>query len=53
VKNVRVAGGYNFEGYQDDDLADGEYWSRGPYVKLQMKFTERSFSDAARVFGGM
>jgi hypothetical protein len=53
VKDLRASVGYNFEGYQDEDLADGDYWARGPYFKLQVKFTERTFSDAARGFGGM
>ena len=44
VKNLRAAAGYNFEGYQDDDLADGDYWARGPYFKLQVKFSERSIA---------
>lgn len=47
VKNIRVAAGYNFEGYDDRDLADGDYWSRGPYAKLQLKFTEHTLADAA------
>ena len=53
VRNLRAAMGYNFEGYQDQDLADGDYWARGPYFKLQVKLSERAFSDVARVFGEM
>ena len=51
VKNLRVAVGYNFEGYQDEDLANGDYWARGPYFKLQVKFSEHALVDAAKVFG--
>ena len=38
--NARVAGGYNFAGYHDGDLAGLSYWARGPYLKIQSKFSE-------------
>jgi len=39
-RNARLAVGYNFAGYQDDDLAGVSYWARGPYLKVQLKYTE-------------
>ena len=38
--NLRLGLGYNLAGYDDRDLAGLEYWSRGPYLKVQMKFSE-------------
>jgi hypothetical protein len=40
AKNLRVSVGYNFKGYKERDLVDYVLWSRGPYVQLDMKFTE-------------
>jgi len=41
LKNVHVAVGYNFVGNKDRDLIDYTYWSRGPYVTMGVKFTEK------------
>jgi hypothetical protein len=38
--NARLAGGYNFAGFHDGDLAGLSYWARGPYLKIQSKFSE-------------
>ena len=38
--NARIAAGYNFAGYHDGDLAGFSYWARGPYLKVQAKFSE-------------
>ena len=38
--NSRLAVGYNFAGYQDRDFAGPSYWAYGPYLKIQVKFTE-------------
>ena len=38
--NSRLAVGYNFSGYQDEDFAGSSYWAHGPYLKIQIKFTE-------------
>lgn len=40
VENARLGIGYNFAGYDDRDLAGAEYWARGPYMKVQLKFGE-------------
>ena len=39
--NIRLALGYNWLGYQDDIFAEGSYWSRGPYISLGLKLSER------------
>jgi uncharacterized repeat protein (TIGR01451 family) len=39
-RSARVAFGYNFTGYHDSDFAGTSYWAQGPYLKIQMKFTE-------------
>ncbi|MBN2542429.1 hypothetical protein JXI42_06140 [bacterium] len=41
IQNTRFAVGYNLIGYQDDDFSDGEYWSKGFYVSLKLKFNEK------------
>jgi hypothetical protein len=39
--NLWVSAGYNFFGYKDEDLASGEYSTKGPYVRLRYKFDEQ------------
>jgi hypothetical protein len=41
LQNVHIAVGYNFIGNKDIDLIDYTYWSKGPYVTMGMKFTEK------------
>jgi large repetitive protein len=41
--NLRVAVGYNFSGYRDDDLTEEQYTSRGFFVALRLKFDETLF----------
>ncbi|MDE3057158.1 MAG: hypothetical protein KGJ59_04295 [Bacteroidota bacterium] len=41
MQNVRLGAGYNFVGSKDRDLVDYTYWSRGPYLTVKMKFTEK------------
>jgi hypothetical protein len=42
-KNVWVAAGYNFFGFEDDDLVDGDYSDPGVYLRLRAKFDEDVF----------
>ncbi|HPU84915.1 MAG TPA: OmpA family protein [Candidatus Latescibacteria bacterium] len=39
--NARIAFGYNFVGYHDSDFAGLSYWGQGPFMRIQVKFTER------------
>ncbi len=41
MQNVRLGVGYNFVGSKERDLVDYTYWSRGPYLTVKMKFTEK------------
>ena len=41
LQNVHIAVGYNFIGNKDVELIDYTYWSKGPYVTMGMKFTEK------------
>ncbi len=41
LQNVHIAVGYNFIGNKDVDLIDYTYWSKGPYITMGMKFTEK------------
>jgi uncharacterized repeat protein (TIGR01451 family) len=43
--NLWVSAGYNFFGYKDTDLAQGDYTVKGPYVRLRYKFDESAFGD--------
>jgi uncharacterized repeat protein (TIGR01451 family) len=49
-RNARVAIGYNFVGYHDSDFAGMSYWGQGPYMRIQVKFTE---SDVAGGLDGL
>jgi hypothetical protein len=40
TKNLWLAAGYNFLGFEDPDLADGDYSSPGAYMRLRVKFDE-------------
>lgn len=41
AKNLRLAGGYNFLGYSDRDLASSDYTANGVYLSLHYKFDEQ------------
>ena len=41
-KNVWVSAGYNLLGFREPDLASADATARGVYVRLRMKFDERS-----------
>jgi uncharacterized repeat protein (TIGR01451 family) len=43
TKNLWLAGGYNFFGFDDPDLADGDYSNPGAYMRLRVKFDEDLF----------
>lgn len=40
-QSMRVALGYNFSGFDDRDFSGNNYWAHGPFMKIQIKFTER------------
>lgn len=46
MENLWVSGGYNFFGYRDEDLASGEYTSKGVFVRLRYKFDEDMFGGS-------
>ncbi|MBI2944564.1 MAG: DUF11 domain-containing protein [Candidatus Wallbacteria bacterium] len=39
IENVRVAGGYNFSGFDDPDLTLGHYTAKGPVARIDFKLT--------------
>ena len=41
-RNARVAIGYNFVGFVDHDFSGSNYWTHGPFLKSQVKFTENA-----------
>jgi hypothetical protein len=43
IKNMRVAAGYNFKGFKEQDLVDYSFWSEGPYMRVSFKFDESLF----------
>jgi hypothetical protein len=49
-RGSRLAVGYNFIGYHDSDFAGTSFWGQGPYMKIQVKFTE---SDVAAGLNGL
>jgi hypothetical protein len=46
--NLWVSAGYNFFGYRDEDLAAGDYTTKGPYLRLRYKFDEHAFDAWGR-----
>lgn len=44
LQNVHIGVGYNFVGNKERDLIDYNYWSKGPYVTMRIKFTEKLFN---------
>ncbi|MFT5366863.1 MAG: putative repeat protein (TIGR01451 family), partial [Candidatus Latescibacterota bacterium] len=49
-RNMRLALGYNFAGYHDGDFAGIDAWAQGPYLKIQVKFTESDVAAALKGF---
>jgi hypothetical protein len=50
TQNLWLAGGYNFLGFEDADLVDGDYTNPGWYARLRYKFDETLFAGSdARV----
>ncbi|MBF0118986.1 MAG: DUF11 domain-containing protein [Desulfobacterales bacterium] len=41
IKDLWLSLGYSFDNF-DADLTGADYWSRGPYLKLRLKFDENS-----------
>jgi len=42
-RNTWLTVGYNFEGFNDEDFADGDYSVDGLYMKLRFKFDQDTF----------
>ncbi len=40
TSNLWFSGGYNLQGYSDEDFEDADYTRQGPYVRLRFKFDE-------------
>ena len=51
VKDLRVAVGYNFEGFKDDDFSRGEHWDKGFFLAFHWKFDESIFGILGRLEG--
>jgi hypothetical protein len=43
TENLWLAGGFNFAGFQDEELVDGDYTNPGWYARLRYKFDETLF----------
>ena len=44
MENLWISGGYNVFGYRDEELASGEYTSKGAFIRLRYKFDEDLFA---------
>jgi uncharacterized repeat protein (TIGR01451 family) len=51
VKDLQLAFGYNFEGFEDRDFSRGERWDRGFFIALHWKFDESIFGILNRMEG--
>lgn len=47
ARNLRIATGFNFMGYEDEDLAANSYTRKGVYLGFSYKFDERLFEQLA------
>ncbi|MFA5667605.1 MAG: OmpA family protein [Balneolaceae bacterium] len=47
ARNLRIATGFNFMGYDDEDLAANSYTRKGVYLGFSYKFDERLFEQLA------
>lgn len=52
VKNLWLSVGYNFTGFTDQDFSSAEFTAQGPFVKIRMKFDQKSVKDMAKLFSG-
>ncbi len=52
LKNIRVIAGYNFSRMNDRDLSGESYQSHGPFVQMQFKFDENTFTEFCERFLG-
>lgn len=50
-KDFKIALGYNFTGFHDDDFSRGSHWEKGPYLSLTWKFDESLFGILKRLRG--
>ncbi|MBW2279322.1 MAG: hypothetical protein JRG82_01170 [Deltaproteobacteria bacterium] len=45
VTNLWVSVGYNFAGFRDDDFSDGNYTSKGAFIKFRYKLDQQTIKD--------
>ncbi len=50
-RNLRMAGGYNFRGFEDRDFSRNDNWQKGFYVGLYWKFDESILGVLNRLEG--
>jgi hypothetical protein len=48
VDNLWLSVGFNFIGFDDDDLVESDYTRRGAYIRLRFKFDEKIFRGRDR-----
>jgi hypothetical protein len=51
AKDVRIAVGYNFDGFKDRDFSRGDHWDKGFFVAFHWKFDESIFGVLGRLEG--
>ncbi len=51
AKDVRVAVGYNFDGFKDRDFSRGDHWDKGFFLAFHWKFDESIFGILGRMEG--
>jgi hypothetical protein len=45
ARNVWIAVGYNFQGFQDEDFSANRYTEQGPFIKLRIKADQDTLKD--------
>jgi len=51
IKDIRVAVGYNFDGFEDRDFSRGNHWDKGFFLAFHWKFDESIFGILKRLEG--
>ena len=45
MENAWLSFGYNFLGFVDDDFSGADFSAQGPYLRLRLKFDQKSIKD--------
>ncbi|MCK5237658.1 MAG: OmpA family protein, partial [Deltaproteobacteria bacterium] len=50
--NMWLSLGYNIAGFEDEDFSNGDYTSKGPFIRFRLKFDQNSLNSTMKWLGG-